>query len=320
MSRILAALAVLLSLVLPEAAYAQAFRAYLSLNGNDANPCTLASPCRLLPRGLAVVADGGEIWMLDSANFNTASVTISKSVSILAIPGAVGSVLAQGGAPAFAISGSGLNVGLRNLRIIPNPTTPGTYGVSMASAGGTLTVEDCHFNGLANDAILVDGTTRIAVRNTVIRGSAAGVHVRNGASGTVSGTKVYNTFTAGLSNVAFWVDSSAASTSTSLSVEDSLASGGTGGFAVYDGGVQGGGSGFMSLTRVTASNLTFGIAASSTTQGAALVIVGSSMITGNDTGIQITNGTVGTLENNIIVANGTNVGGGTLTPLPNPPR
>ncbi len=71
------------------------FRTYLSLNGNDGNPCAVQLPCRLLPAALAAVNSGGEIWMVDSANFNTAPVNISISVKILAIPGAIGSVVGK---------------------------------------------------------------------------------------------------------------------------------------------------------------------------------------------------------------------------------
>ncbi|HWD36582.1 MAG TPA: hypothetical protein VG840_10505, partial [Casimicrobiaceae bacterium] len=65
--------AVVAVLALSATAHADAglFRSYLSLAGNDANPCTLQQPCRLLPAALAAVNAGGEIWMLDSANFNT---------------------------------------------------------------------------------------------------------------------------------------------------------------------------------------------------------------------------------------------------------
>ena len=49
-------------------AHAQIFRAYLTLDGNDANPCRLQLPCRLFPAALTAVQSGGEIWMLDSAN------------------------------------------------------------------------------------------------------------------------------------------------------------------------------------------------------------------------------------------------------------
>ena len=97
-----ATFALAVSLLLSTTANAQIFRAYVASTGNDANPCTLPSPCRLLPAALAASADGGEIWMLDSANYNTTTVTIGKSVSILAVPGAVGSVLAIGGPPSVS--------------------------------------------------------------------------------------------------------------------------------------------------------------------------------------------------------------------------
>src|SRR3954470_17809381 len=87
------------------ASQAQIFRAYLSINGNDANACTVAAPCRLLPAALNAVADGGEVWMLDSANFNAGTVTIAKNVAISSVPGQLGSVVAVGGGSAIAISG-----------------------------------------------------------------------------------------------------------------------------------------------------------------------------------------------------------------------
>lgn len=64
------ALGLLAALFLSSGAHAQLFRAYLALNGSDANPCTLPQPCRLLPAALNAVASGGEIWLLDSAGNN----------------------------------------------------------------------------------------------------------------------------------------------------------------------------------------------------------------------------------------------------------
>src|SRR3954471_8318293 len=107
---------------------AQLFRAYLSIKGLDTNPCTLQAPCRLLPAALSAVASGGEIWMLDSANFNTATGSVAKSVSIQAVPGQVASLVAQGSTAAMNISGSGIKVGLRNLVFVSNATSPGTDG------------------------------------------------------------------------------------------------------------------------------------------------------------------------------------------------
>jgi hypothetical protein len=84
---VVAAVTSVLCLFNPSFADAGLFRAYLSVHGADTNSCTLADPCRLLPAALAAVADGGEVWMLDSGNFNISQVNISKSVTILAVPG-----------------------------------------------------------------------------------------------------------------------------------------------------------------------------------------------------------------------------------------
>lgn len=79
--------------------------------------CRVA-PCRLLPAAIATSIDGGEIWMIDSANYNLGPVNVNKSVTILAVPGALGSVVALGG-DAIDIVTAGVNVTLRNLVIAP---------------------------------------------------------------------------------------------------------------------------------------------------------------------------------------------------------
>ena len=53
-------LALCAALLAPALANAQGlFRAYIKSTGSDANPCTLAAPCRLLPTALSAVASGG---------------------------------------------------------------------------------------------------------------------------------------------------------------------------------------------------------------------------------------------------------------------
>ncbi len=178
----LAGLGIALAVSTP--ADALSFRAYLSVNGNDANPCTLQQPCRLLPAALAAVTPGGEIWMLDSANFNTATVTVTKSVRILAVPGAVGSVVATGG-PAITIATAGVHVGLRNLVIVPLPGAGGTIGVHM-TAGNSLTVEHCLLSGLPNEGIRIENGGALKVVDTTVRVSGDGIALYNGARGTLT--------------------------------------------------------------------------------------------------------------------------------------
>ena len=159
----------LVSLLISATAHATIFRAYLASDGNDANPCTLPQPCRLLPAALTAVTDGGEIWMLDSANYNTATVIVGKSVSILAVPGAVGSVLAIGG-PAISITAGGLGISLRNVVIAPLAGAGGTHGVSM-TGGSTLTVEHSLIANLPNRGVSVVGAGTVRIANSIIRNS-----------------------------------------------------------------------------------------------------------------------------------------------------
>jgi hypothetical protein len=160
---------------------AQLFRAYVSSSGNDANPCTLTAPCRLLPAALTAVQDSGEIWMLDSANYNTGTVTINKSVSILAVPGVVGSVVSTGGTDAIDIATVAVKVSLRNLVFAPLGSPQ--YGINF-SAGASLNVNDCVFNYLPV-GIATSATGTVNVRDTIVRASTAGIIVFGPSQATI---------------------------------------------------------------------------------------------------------------------------------------
>ncbi len=73
--------------------------------------------------------------MLDSANFNAAPVAITKSVTILAIPGALGSVVANGG-DAINVNAPGAKVTLRNL-VILNFSGTTNNGISFVQGRGS---------------------------------------------------------------------------------------------------------------------------------------------------------------------------------------
>jgi hypothetical protein len=183
-------LALAASVLLCAPAHAQLFRAYLSVSGSDSNPCTLPSPCRLLPAALNAVTSGGEIWLLDSANYNTATVDITKSVTILAVPGVVGSVVATGG-DAIEVNTPGVQVVLRNLAIVPLPGTGGLNGISLL-AGLSLTVENCIIANLTGNGIVVQPTTftNLRVAGSTIRGNSdAGIDV---VPGTASTTTIFD--------------------------------------------------------------------------------------------------------------------------------
>ena len=62
-------------------AYALSNRTFVSGNGSDANPCSLAAPCRSFAGALAQTSPGGEIAVLDTAGYG--AVTIGQAVSIV---------------------------------------------------------------------------------------------------------------------------------------------------------------------------------------------------------------------------------------------
>ena len=191
-----ATLALLVAFLLPAASQAEVFRAYLASDGSDANPCTLAQPCRLLPAALSAVMSDGEIWMLDSANYNSSMVTVAKSVTILAVPGAVGSVVAAGG-HAINITAGGLKVVLRNLVVVPLPGGGGINGLNLTGASQVF-IEHSNFSNLPSAAIYVNGIGSVRVSNTTLRLNGFGMFVEGGGAASVFNSEFHQNQVAGL--------------------------------------------------------------------------------------------------------------------------
>ena len=290
------------ALLLSVSAHAQLFRAYVSPVGNDANPCNLAQPCRLLPAALAAVVDGGEIWMLDSANYNTATVTIGKSVSILAVPGVVGSVLAIGG-PAISIATAGVKVALRNLVIAPLPGGGGTDGIHM-TAGSALTVDNCLVANLPGDGVRVAAAAAVRIVDSVIRDNNNGVFLLSGAKAAISGSKMFGNAVTGV-----FVDGVTASTVTTAAISDSTISAHPN-LAIYVRANTASATARASLIRSTISNNVYG-AYVEAGDGPRLITISDSMVTGNTLGL-VNAGAAGEFEslgNNTVRQNGTNKSG-----------
>jgi len=251
--------------------------------------------------------DGGEIWMLDSANYNTATVTIGKSVSILAIPGAVGSVVAIGG-PAISITAASLTVALRNLVIVPLSGGGGTHGVHMTGASA-LTIEHSLIANVPTDGVLVQGAGTVKIADTIIRDAGdIGVYLQNGAAGAISRTQILG------SNVGGLVASSSSGTTTA-SVSDSIFSGGDVGAAAVTTAV--GAIAKVFVTRTTIENMSNAGFGSQSAGGTALFTISYSMVTNNAAGWVLlgAGSIIKTLGNNHIEDNGSNTGSLTSTAL-----
>jgi hypothetical protein len=215
------ALAFLASLLLAGTAQAQLFRTYLSIGGNDANPCTVVAPCRLLPAALAAVASGGEVWMLDSANYNTTTVNITKSVTILAVPGAVGSVVASS-ADAILIATAGVKVTLRNLVIVPLAGATGLFNGVHMSLGNSLVVEKCVVANMSNNGIYVHTASGTRVVDSTIRGSGGtGIWVNGTLAGTTTTLDIAGTTIDGNSSQGVVANSDDATATVKVGMRDS---------------------------------------------------------------------------------------------------
>jgi len=146
-----------------------------------------------LPAAIAAVSPNGEIWMLDSANYNQDGVNVPKSVTITALPGQVGSIMAVAGKPAITM-GASVVLNLRNISIATNVNNPGTYGISMTS--GMLSVEDSVFQVLNNaaetSAIDVNGEGIVSIHRSLFRHSYNGITAQGGAKIDVTDTKFFD--------------------------------------------------------------------------------------------------------------------------------
>jgi hypothetical protein len=306
--RIVVAFALVLSICMP--AQAGVFRAYLSSAGADTNPCSVASPCRLLPAALAAVNDGGEIWILDSANYNSAPVVIGKSVTILAIPGAVGSLVSTTATTAVVtVNAANAMVTLRNLVIVPftNPWD----GVTM-TLGSSLTIDRCTISGMSNRAISVTTPGFLRVLDTVVVNTNVGVVVENGATGQVAGSKLVGITAVGV----YAFGNNHPNTTTRINVSDSIIQG-TDRFLGNGVSADSGDSTVqtsLSVSRSTITNIGIAALVGGSAGAVPVLTVGSSTLMHNGTGMQQTGtGVMNTMGDNAVVDNVFN-SLGTITP------
>jgi hypothetical protein len=263
-------------------------RAYVSVNGNDANTCNVpTTPCRTYVGAISQVTPGGQVIVLDSGTFGGG--TISQSVTINAPSGIV--ALA---ATAITVNpGAGNTVVLRGL----------TFQAAVPSIGTAIT----HQSG------------RLFVENTVVDGWNQGLISESGAEGLfVKGSIFRNQNQNGL-----WVQSG---NTALLTVEDSffernasaLSAQGGHGFVSqsvmssnFNAVVLQGGASFTLQRCEIAGNQNIGAYAD---DPGTVLRVSASTVTGNDTGLMNGGGAVvESFGNNVIRGNTSANTSGTIT-------
>jgi hypothetical protein len=265
----------------PLAANTPLMRTYVSGTGSDSNPCTAANPCLTLKGALALTVAGGEIYVLDSANYGP--VTINKALTITS-EGAVAGVLATSGSAITISAGATDVVNLRGLDI--DGSNSGRIGIQFNS-GQSLNIQKSAVRNFTGSGInfTPNGASFLFVADTTLINNAnMGISLTNNATGVVSRVTATEN---GAGILAY-------GSGVSLTVIDSLAGDNTYGIGASSSAVM--------VRNSTFNGNSFGISADQS----AIVWVGQSTIAANITGWQATNsGQVVSFGNNKLSGNTT---------------
>jgi hypothetical protein len=243
-------------------------RTYVSAQGNDANPCLVTSPCRTFQAALALTNAGGEIFVLNSANYG--AVTITKAVTITS-EGAVAGVLATTGVGITIIAGASDVINLRGLDVDGGKT--GATGIQFSS-GAALNIQRSVIRGFTGSGInfAPTGASSLFVSDTMVSNNQSNGILVSGGPSAVKGALTRITATG--NGVGFF----ASGASVTMTVADAVASNNTYGIGANAAAVM--------VRNSAVSSNSVGIAADQN----AIVRVGQSTVTANATGWQASNG------------------------------
>ncbi|MHB8270346.1 right-handed parallel beta-helix repeat-containing protein [Bradyrhizobium sp.] len=286
-------------------AHAQATRTWVSGVGDDVNPCSRTAPCKTYAGAISKTAPNGEINCLDPGGFGT--LTITKSISIVCD-------YTEGGVLSANVNGFIVNAPAGSLVTLKGQDIEcigtGINGIEMINVGVTLHVHktqirNCRASGGNGNGILVapsSGTAKVLVADSYITdnggtSSNAGLLIKptGGAFANVSVSRVQ--FEANTN--AIFMDGSGGGGASNLTVKDSLLGGSTSnGIAVSSTG-----AGFKAVVDSSMINYNIGVGAA-VAGASATLILGTSTIAQNVTGVSNTGGTLQSFKNNQISANG----------------
>jgi hypothetical protein len=167
-----------LALIVPSLAHAQASRTWVSGVGDDVNPCSRTAPCKTFAGAISKTANPGEISVLDPGGFGAVSI-VNRTITITG-EATLGSVLVVGG------NGINVSVGPNDVVILRHLEINGDGASSSAvnfTAGGSLIIEDSNFYGFTGNTVNVNlsGGGNLKMKNTTIQGGGQGVGVKTAA-------------------------------------------------------------------------------------------------------------------------------------------
>ena len=297
--------------------HAQATRTWVSGVGDDVNPCSRTAPCKTFAGAISKTLGGGEINCLDPGGFG--AVTITKSITI-DCTGTFGSVL-NSATTGLLVNDSAtatpntVEVILRGLSVDGAGTSPGINGIRFIS-GRSLVLEDIivqNENGGNGISIQPAGNAEFYAEDVTVTDGATGILVQpTGANGTVRGV-LRNVRAQNNSNAGLQVNTAGnTGQGITLLISKSSLTGNANGLSVN---APAGPTAVLVMVTDSdiAHNITTGISASGSN---AIIRVGRSAITGNITGISISNSAiVNTYGTNQLDGNFAD-GSFTLPPIP----
>ncbi len=170
---------------------ATAQRTFVRSDGSDANPCSLALPCRSFNAAIAQTSPGGEVVILNTAGYGP--MTIDKSIKIIGPSGIYGGISALG-AGINPTTGIVINAGdtdvitLRGLDIAGVPTSAPfpDAGIDIQNAG-SVHIEKSSISNFTQDTsdcirIVSAKAIQVFVNDSFLRECRTGIYViGNGA-------------------------------------------------------------------------------------------------------------------------------------------
>jgi hypothetical protein len=280
-------------------ASALAQRTFVASYGNDANLCSLSSPCRGFEAAVAAVDDGGEVIVLDSGGYGP--VTIIKNVTIAAPSGVYAGITVFAGNGVTINSGPGVVVTLRNLTIVGLGGASGIVAIGI----GKLRIEGVRVTGFSEPGLLFATIGTLTVTDSNFERNAKGIEIEPPAfPGAATTVIIQNSQLT--RNVVGYRQAGPGETHAAISGTNASANGETGFVST---GIA---SDRMVLEScVAAENGFYGVY-----NAAGKLVLSGNSITGNAWGVYVyAMGTAETRGNNTVIQNVTDVLG-TLTPIP----
>jgi hypothetical protein len=258
-------------------------RTFVSGKGTDANAgdcCVFTHPCQTFAVAIARTAAGGEIDVLDPADYGT--VTITRAISIFNDGVGVAGIQTEPDTNGVTINaGASDSVHLRGLTI--EGLGVGTNGIRF-NTGGNLAIENCVVRNftLAGIAITPSTSSNFSVSNTIASDNPnEGIAINPQGAAVVQG--VLSKVTANNNNSAGIVVDGSFTTGASLNVtvvDSEAANNGGAGVAAVSLPRQAAAA-VMVRNVIANNNKNSGLAV----QGNAILRVAHSVVTGNNTGL-----------------------------------